>query len=79
MGKHCFRKAFGQTSSLVTKTVTRWIVGAANITIGIMSAHEVNHDSTQLATNAPFARKGKLATADATAVVTPDWMKPNRN
>ena len=72
MGKHCFRKASGQTSSLVNKTVTRWIVGAANSTMGTMSAQDVNHEPSQLLRNRLSPRRWKLATADAIADVTPD-------
>ena len=72
MSKHCSRKASSQTSSLVNKTVTRWIVGAAKSTMGTMSAQEVNHEPSQLLRNRLSPRRRKLTTADAIADVTPD-------
>jgi hypothetical protein len=59
-------------SSRVNKSVTRWIAGAAKNTNGAISAHEASHDTSQFITNAPSATKRKLATAEATEVVTPD-------
>jgi hypothetical protein len=58
--------------SRVSRRVARWINGAANKTIGTISAHEASHASSQLITKAPSAKKRRFATADATAVVTPD-------